>query len=128
MCDRSSALLKLGSTPGDKDESTFDSDDAARSACDKRRRGRRFVMRNGGVALYGKNVYVAMLNGEVVALDAQTGSPAWRKAMFEPGVGYAFSLAPLALDGALVVGSAGGEYGARGFIAALNPDNGNVLW
>src|SRR4051812_2395207 len=48
MCDRSSALLKLGSTPGDKDESTFDSDDAARSACDKRRRGRWFVMRNGG--------------------------------------------------------------------------------
>ncbi|MFW6167550.1 MAG: PQQ-binding-like beta-propeller repeat protein, partial [Ralstonia sp.] len=29
---------------------------------------------NRGVALYGKNVYVAMLSGEVVALDAQTGA------------------------------------------------------
>lgn len=83
---------------------------------------------NRGVALYGKNVYVAMLSGDVVALDAQTGALVWRKQMFEPGLGYAFSLAPLALDGALVVGSAGGEYGARGFIAALNPDDGNVLW
>jgi alcohol dehydrogenase (cytochrome c) len=83
---------------------------------------------NRGVALYGKNVYVAMLSGDVVALDAKTGALAWRKQMFEPGLGYAFSLAPLALDGALVVGSAGGEYGARGFIAALNPDDGNVLW
>ncbi|MDI7065427.1 PQQ-binding-like beta-propeller repeat protein, partial [Klebsiella pneumoniae] len=71
---------------------------------------------NRGVALYGKNVYVAMLSGDVVALDAQTGALVWRKQMFEPGLGYAFSLAPLALDGALVVGSAGGEYGARGFI------------
>ncbi|MDR5745526.1 methanol/ethanol family PQQ-dependent dehydrogenase [Caballeronia sp. LZ029] len=83
---------------------------------------------NRGVALYGKNVYVAMLSGEVAALDAQTGALVWKKAMFDPGVGYAFSLAPLALDGALVVGSSGGEYGARGFIAALDPNDGKVLW
>ncbi|MDG0026901.1 methanol/ethanol family PQQ-dependent dehydrogenase [Trinickia sp. Y13] len=83
---------------------------------------------NRGVALYGKNVYIAMLDGEVVALDAQTGTVAWKKRMFDPGVGYAFSLAPLAIDGAIVVGNSGGEYGARGFIAALDPDNGNVLW
>ena len=55
---------------------------------------------NRGVALYGKNVYVAMLSGDVVALDAQTGALVWKKQMFEPGLGYAFSLAPLALDGA----------------------------
>ena len=83
---------------------------------------------NRGVALYGKNAYIAMLNGEIVALDAQTGTVAWRKRMFDPGTGYAFSLAPLAIDGAIVVGNSGGEYGARGFIAALDPENGNVLW
>jgi alcohol dehydrogenase (cytochrome c) len=83
---------------------------------------------NRGVALYGKNVYVAMLSGEVAALDAQTGALVWKKQMFEPGLGYAFSLAPLAIDGAIVVGSSGGEYGARGFIAALSPNDGSVLW
>src|ERR1700751_331147 len=83
---------------------------------------------NRGVALYGKNVYVAMLSGEVAALDAQTGNLVWKKQMFEPGLGYAFSLAPLALDGALVVGTSGGEYGIRGYIAALNPADGSVLW
>jgi alcohol dehydrogenase (cytochrome c) len=83
---------------------------------------------NRGVALYGKNVYVAMLSGEVAALDAQTGNLVWKKQMFDPGLGYAFSLAPLALDGAIVVGSSGGEYGARGFIAALSPEDGKVLW
>ncbi|HGL5238374.1 TPA: methanol/ethanol family PQQ-dependent dehydrogenase [Burkholderia multivorans] len=83
---------------------------------------------NRGVALYGKNVYVAMLSGEVAALDAQTGTLVWKKQMFEPGLGYAFSHAPLALDGAIVVGSSGGEYGARGFIAALNANDGSLLW
>ncbi|TKC87313.1 PQQ-dependent dehydrogenase, methanol/ethanol family [Trinickia terrae] len=83
---------------------------------------------NRGVALYGKNVYIAMLSGEVAALDAQTGALVWKKQMFDPGIGYAFSLAPLALDGAIVVGNSGGEYGARGFIAALNADDGSLLW
>jgi len=83
---------------------------------------------NRGVALYGKNVYVAMLSGEVAALDAQTGNLVWKKQMFDPGLGYAFSLAPLALNGSIVVGTSGGEYGIRGYIAALNPEDGSIQW
>ncbi|AKJ69157.1 MULTISPECIES: methanol/ethanol family PQQ-dependent dehydrogenase [Pandoraea] len=83
---------------------------------------------NRGVALYGKNVYVAMLSGQVVALDAQSGKVVWEKQLFEPGIGYAFTLAPLALKDSIIVGSSGGEYGARGFIAALNPANGEIQW
>ncbi|MFX1765977.1 methanol/ethanol family PQQ-dependent dehydrogenase [Paraburkholderia sp. A1RI-2L] len=83
---------------------------------------------NRGVALYGKNVYVAMLSGEVAAIDAQTGNLVWKKQMFEPGLGYAFSLAPLALNGSIVVGTSGGEYGIRGYIAALNPEDGSIQW
>ncbi|GAB3629662.1 pyrrolo-quinoline quinone [Pandoraea terrae] len=83
---------------------------------------------NRGVALYGKSAYVAMLDGQVVALDAKTGKIQWRKRMFEPGMGNAFSSAPLALKDALVVGSAGGEFGGRGFIAALSPADGKQLW
>jgi len=83
---------------------------------------------NRGVALYGKNVYIAMLSGEVAALDAKTGDVVWKKQMFEPGLGYAFSLAPLALDGSIVVGTSGGEYGIRGYIAALDPKDGSIVW
>ncbi|WP_322048063.1 methanol/ethanol family PQQ-dependent dehydrogenase [Paraburkholderia sp. J67] len=83
---------------------------------------------NRGVALYGKNVYVAMLSGEVAAIDAQTGNLVWKKQMFEPGLGYAFSLAPLALNGSIVVGTSGGEYGIRGYITALNPEDGSIQW
>ena len=83
---------------------------------------------NRGVALYGDDLYVAMLNGEIVSLDASTGKINWKKQIVEPGIGYAFSSAPLAVDGKLIIGSSGGEYGARGFIVALDAKSGNVLW
>lgn len=83
---------------------------------------------NRGVALYGDNLFVAMLSGEVASFNAQTGQINWKKQLFDPGVGYAFSLAPLAADGKIVVGSAGGEYGARGFIAALDAKTGDTVW
>ncbi|WP_296651202.1 PQQ-dependent dehydrogenase, methanol/ethanol family [Paraburkholderia sp.] len=83
---------------------------------------------NRGVALYGKNVYIAMLSGEVAALDAKTGDLVWKKQMFDPGLGYAFSLAPLALNDSILVGTSGGEYGIRGYIAALSPKDGSIQW
>jgi alcohol dehydrogenase (cytochrome c) len=43
--------------------------------------------------------------------------------------GYFFTMAPLAADGKIIVGSSGpGEMGNRGFIAALDADSGRELW
>ena len=83
---------------------------------------------NRGVALYGNDLYLAMLSGEVASFDAQTGKINWKTQLFDPGIGYAFTSAPLAVDGKLIIGSAGGEYGARGFIAALHAKDGKVAW
>ncbi len=85
---------------------------------------------NRGVALYGKNVYVAMLSGEVAALDAQTGALVWKKEMFEPGESAThFRWHRSALDGAIVVGKFRRRIcSARGFIAAVDPNEGKVLW
>lgn len=83
---------------------------------------------NRGVAVYGNDVFEAMLDGDVVSLDAQTGKVNWRRQLVDPGIGYAFSLAPLAVDGNIVVGNSGGEYGARGFIEALSAKTGDQVW
>ena len=42
--------------------------------------------------------------------------------------GYYISLAPLVADGKVMVGASGGEFGMRGFVAALDPDTGKELW
>lgn len=83
---------------------------------------------NRGVALYGYNLYIAMLNGEVASLNAQDGQLNWRKQLFKPGIGDAMTSAPLVIDGKVITGISGGEYGARGFIVALDAGNGDILW
>jgi len=83
---------------------------------------------NRGVALYGNNVYMATLDNHVVALDAKTGHVLWNKALQAADLGYAMTAAPLIVKGMVVVGVAGGEYGARGYVAALDAKSGNQLW
>jgi len=83
---------------------------------------------NRGVALYGDNVYMATLDNYVVALNAVTGKVVWKKQLIGADVGYAMTLAPLALKGKVIVGVSGGEYGARGFVEALDARTGKEVW
>ncbi|MDQ0009543.1 alcohol dehydrogenase (cytochrome c) [Luteibacter jiangsuensis] len=83
---------------------------------------------NRGVALYGDKVYMATLDNRVVALDAKTGKVAWNEQLNAPDVGYAMTLAPLVVKGMVIVGVSGGEYGARGFVAALDAETGKQVW
>lgn len=83
---------------------------------------------NRGVALYEDKVYMATLNNDVVALDARSGKVVWKKKLEKPDVGYAMTLAPLVVKGKVIVGVSGGEYGARGYVAAFDAKNGKPLW
>lgn len=81
-----------------------------------------------GVALYGDRVYFAAGEAVVVALDAKTGKPVWETSVADNNSGYYISLAPLAAGGKLMVGTSGGEFGVRGFVAGLDLDTGKEVW
>jgi alcohol dehydrogenase (cytochrome c) len=81
-----------------------------------------------GVALFGDKVYFAAGEAVMVALDAKTGNVVWTATVAENTSGYYISLAPLVADGKLMVGTSGGEFGVRGFVAALDLDTGKELW
>ena len=83
---------------------------------------------NRGVALYEDKVYIATLNNDLVALDAKTGKPAWKKKLEKPDMGYAMTLAPLVVKGKVIVGMSDSEYGARGYVAAFDAKSGKSLW
>ena len=83
---------------------------------------------NRGVALYGDLVYMGTLGNHVVALDAKTGAVKWDTALAPPGVGYFITGAPLVVNGKVIIGDGGGEYGARGFIVGMNAETGKVEW
>jgi alcohol dehydrogenase (cytochrome c) len=81
-----------------------------------------------GVALFGDKVYFAGGEAIVVALDAKTGREVWTTTVADNKAAYYISLAPLIAGGKLMVGTSGGEFGIRGFVAALDLDTGKELW
>ena len=83
---------------------------------------------NRGLALYGDKVYYCAGEAVVVALDAKTGKEVWAKQVYDNSVRYYMTLAPLAADGKILVGASGGEFGVRGYVAALDPETGNEIW
>ncbi len=83
---------------------------------------------NRGVAVLGDRVFMATLDAHVVAIDATTGAELWRVEVADMRLAYAFTLAPLAVDGKVIVGSTGGDQGIRGFIAALDAETGEEVW
>ena len=83
---------------------------------------------NRGVALYGDKVYVATTDCNLVALDAKTGKVLWTTQIENWKTGYYMTLAPLAAKGKIMVGVSGGEYGVRGFVAAVDAESGKMVW
>jgi alcohol dehydrogenase (cytochrome c) len=83
---------------------------------------------NRGVALYEDKVYFTTFDAHVVALDAKTGEHVWDHQIADWMDGYYMTLAPLVVDGKVMVGPSGGEFGIRGFIVALDWESGEEIW
>ncbi len=83
---------------------------------------------NRGVAVaYGK-VYWLTLDNDLVALNAKTGKTLWSTSVANAQAGYSETMAPQVYDQKVFVGSAGGEWPLRGFIAAYNAEDGKQVW
>jgi alcohol dehydrogenase (cytochrome c) len=83
---------------------------------------------NRGVALYGDKVYFASADCILVALDARTGKEVWTADVDDYRKAHYMSLAPLIVDGKVILGASGGELGVRGFVAAVDAETGKQLW
>jgi alcohol dehydrogenase (cytochrome c) len=83
---------------------------------------------NRGVAVYEDKVYFATLDAKLVALDAKTGSLLWETEIADPESGYSETMAPTAVNGKILIGTNGGEYGIRGFVRAYDAKTGKQIW
>ena len=83
---------------------------------------------NRGIAAYGDMVYMGTLDAKLVALDAATGALKWETQIADPELGYSETMAPTAVDGKILIGTNGGEYGVRGFVKAYDAATGKLLW
>jgi alcohol dehydrogenase (cytochrome c) len=83
-----------------------------------------------GLGLLGNALFLATEDDHVIALDASTGNPLWDTTVAgaDSKAGYSFDVAPLVVKDKVIVGTAGGEYGVRGFIVALDAHTGKEAW
>jgi alcohol dehydrogenase (cytochrome c) len=83
---------------------------------------------NRGLAILGDTLFMATIDAHLVAIDAKNGRPLWDTVVARAEAGYAMTHAPLIVKDKVIVGTAGGEYGIRGFLAAFNVNTGREVW
>jgi lanthanide-dependent methanol dehydrogenase len=83
---------------------------------------------NRGAAYYNGRIYYNTLDVHTVAVDANTGKEVWKVALGDINLGESITMAPLIVKGKVIVGNSGGEFGVRGWLAALDAGTGKLLW
>src|SRR5215468_9271970 len=83
---------------------------------------------NRGVTIEGDRLFMGTLDAKLVALDAKTGKLLWETQIADPEKGYSETMAPAVVEGKVLIGTNGGEYGVRGFVKAFSSADGKLLW
>jgi alcohol dehydrogenase (cytochrome c) len=83
---------------------------------------------NRGAAILGDSVYFTTSDNYLIALDRQTGALLFSRKFADKEKGISSTSAPLVVKDKVIVGSAGGDSGMRGFVAALSAKNGDEIW
>ncbi len=83
---------------------------------------------NRGGAIYGDKIYFGTLDARIVALDLKTGKVAWRKKIADYKAGYSYTAAPIIVNGLVITGNSGGEFGIIGEVQARDAETGETVW
>ena len=83
-----------------------------------------------GVAVWGDSVFATTVDCQLVALDAKTGKPRWKKQNCDYADGYSMTDSPYVGGGKVFVGTAGSESekNHRGHVTAYDASSGERLW
>jgi PQQ-dependent dehydrogenase (methanol/ethanol family) len=85
------------------------------------------VVNRGAVYWQGK-VIINTLDGTTIAVDDDTGKEVWKTPLGDINKGESITMAPLVVKGKVLVGNSGGEFGVRGWLAALDAGSGKLAW
>ena len=81
-----------------------------------------------GLAAWQGKIYVATLDGRLIALDAANGRPVWSVPTVDNSKNYTITGAPRVFDGKILIGNGGAEMGVRGYVSAYDAETGAQLW
>lgn len=83
---------------------------------------------NRGGAIWKDKIIFGTLDARLVALDLKTGDVVWKDKIAAYKAGYSYTAAPMIVNGLVITGNSGGEFGIVGEVQARNADNGEMVW
>jgi len=89
---------------------------------------------NRGVAYWNGKIFVATVDGRLIALDADNGREVWVTNTFadinnySSNWSYTITGAPRIAGKNVVIGNGGAEFGVRGFVSAFDIETGKRTW
>jgi quinohemoprotein ethanol dehydrogenase len=83
---------------------------------------------NRGVALYHGKIYAGLLDGRLVALDAETGKVLWTVQTTDKKTDTILTGALRVVKGKVLVGNSGADSAVRGYFSAYDAETGKMAW
>jgi alcohol dehydrogenase (cytochrome c) len=81
-----------------------------------------------GAAIKDGKVVRGTGDGWLLAFDAKNGKPLWSRQIAKPEDGYFISMPPLIVEDFVLIGPAGAEWAAKGWVGAFSLSTGEPLW
>ena len=72
--------------------------------------------------------FTGTIDGRLISLDALTGEVNWDVNTIDKSKPYTITGAPRIVNGMVLIGNGGAEFGVRGYISAYNAQTGEMVW
>ena len=83
---------------------------------------------NRGVAYEDGRIFTVEMDGRVDALDAKTGELLWQAESIPADWPHRSTGAPRTMNGKVIIGNSGADFGVRGYVTAFDAATGDQLW
>ena len=83
---------------------------------------------NRGAAYANGKVFVGAFDGRLIALDSKTGKEVWSVQTTDTTKSYTITGAPRVVNGKVMIGNGGAEFGVRGYVSAYDENTGELVW
>jgi len=83
---------------------------------------------NRGLAILGNTLFMGTVDGRLLAIDARSGNLIWNTEVADADALYSITMPPMVVEDKVYIGTAGGDLGIRGYIAAYDVNSGAEIW